>query len=250
MVKNISSPYCSKDCPFLDRAKIQGSDKIPYHCDLFNCFLAFEKDILRCEECFGRQLDVKNQGLKFINAYPAKCFNKQMTKLGFSKSPDAVQNRMVHFLKTVGKAIGISKTFYHISQKDIRLMSQYFLSEIDNYSPSKPPVEDKSVTELRQSLKKNASNMPRELDAKTATLIVNIFKVLDNTEKKWLSNTINSPAKFEKFLKKFKSLPQNDSLLKNVRHILEDEEKEDEKQRQEIRRKLQHTIQSQRYIER
>lgn len=46
------SIYCPRDCPFLSIYD-NGGDKIAYHCDLFDSYLAFDGDIIKCSECLA-----------------------------------------------------------------------------------------------------------------------------------------------------------------------------------------------------
>ena len=82
--------------------------------------------------------------------------------------------------------------------------------------------EDKDRREIKDILRDKMDQFPALLDGATSQLLVNLFLVMDSTEKSLMKDILNNPHKIEAFLKKIKTMGKNDNLLKNVRREMDE----------------------------
>lgn len=213
----IDTRHCPKDCPFLETKAAVDLNSLPHHCSLFNCFLAVDKDVIRCEECLGFEHDVKNQGLNFISSYQNPFLSKQNTKFGFTRMPKTWQKRFVNFLKNLGYAVGAAK---QIPLKDPSLPE--LLIKGMKEAPRQHQDTPKDVQDMEKLLKDKLAENPELTNTQMNKLLTNLFQVLDASEKNILKEILNNPNTIDAFLKKFKDMPKNENLLKDLRRELED----------------------------
>lgn len=72
-------------------------------------------------------------------------------------------------------------------------------------------------------LNKIADDNPTLLSRQNKTLLMNLFQVLDNSEKSMMNALFQSPGRLESFLKQFDHQPKDMDLLKDTRRILYEE---------------------------
>jgi hypothetical protein len=58
------------------------------------------------------------------------------------------------------------------------------------------------------------------MERQTKTLLMNLFMVMDNSEKDMIKNIMINPKQADNFLKQFQKQPQDKDLLKNVRAVV------------------------------
>ena len=211
-VKGPDCQHCSENCPFLEINYFEAAQKIPYHCALFDIFLAFDGQILRCSECLGQQRNIKEEGLNFINAYQGNHLNRSITKAGFSKLLPNLQSQFVNFLKKFGQPVGIPHAMkFNLNKIQETLTAQLALSmkEIRNTS--------KEEEELKLLLKKSSDDFPEMLDSKICKFLMSLFSVLSKNEQEILFQILRSPKTLKLFLQKLKMLPNDKTLLDNIR---------------------------------
>ena len=211
-VKGPDCQHCSENCPFLEINYFEAAQKIPYHCALFDTFLAFDGQILRCSECLGQQRSIKEEGLNFINAYQGSDVNRSFTKVGFTKLLPHLQAQFVSFLKKFGHPVGIPNSMkLDVDKMQDALTTQLALSihEVRN--------ESKEVEELKLLLKKSSDDFPEMLDSKTCKFLMSLFSVLSKSEQDMLFQILRSPKTLAMFLQRLRLLPNDKTLLDNIR---------------------------------
>ena len=204
--------HCAENCPFLEINYFEAIQKIPYHCALFDSFLAFDGQILRCSECLGQQRSIKEEGLNFINAYHTPSVNRSVTKIGFAKLLPALQTQFVSFLKKFGQPVGIPNSM-HLSNEKVQdaLIAQLSQSMKDIKN------ESKETEELKLLLKRAGDDFPEMMDSKVCKFLLNLFAVLDKSEQQMLMQVLRNPHTLAQFLQKLKFMPKDKSLLGSVR---------------------------------
>ena len=80
----------------------------------------------------------------------------------------------------------------------------------------------KSFKEFLMSL---AGDLPILLDSKMSRLLLNLYLVLDSTEKQIMKDILVNPQTAEILIKKIKTVGKNPNLLKQVRKEMDDEKK-------------------------
>lgn len=208
--------HCPENCPFLEINYCADTQKIPYHCELFETYLAFDGKVTRCSECVGHERSIREEGLNFINAYRDSSVDRNMTKLGFSKLFPAVQAQFVSFLKRVGRPVGIPANIHLKSAFDLPKVQRALMEELTrNIKLTKE--EPKEYQEFKALLKKQTDDIPDALDSKTCKFLLNLFSVLDSSEKAALMQILRNPHTLDVFLKRLRFMPKDNNLLKNIR---------------------------------
>lgn len=97
----------------------------------------------------------------------------------------------------------------------------------------------KDRKEMKAFLTALASNFPILLDKKTSKLLLNLYLVLDSTEKQLLKDILSNPKTAEVFLSSFKQMGTKPDLLKQVRRKMDNIlfEKQKQEEQEEIRRR-------------
>ncbi len=218
--ETLDTLHCPQGCPFLEINYFEETQKIPYHCELFNTFLAFDGDIIRCSECVGHEHSIKEQGLNFINAYQGDMVNRNVTKLGFAKLFPAAQKQFVTFMKKFGFQVGVPSSIQSMSLKNLDKVQKYLLQEL-NKNVVVHESRSGELQEIEDILKKNADSDPEIIDKKSCQLILNLYQVLDISERLVLKNILKNPNLCVLFIAKVRFMPKNMDLLKNVRKEME-----------------------------
>ena len=218
--ETLDTVHCPQGCPFLEINYFEETGKIPYHCELFDTFLAFDGDIIRCSECVGHEHSIKEQGLNFINAYQGDAVNRNVTKLGFAKLFPAAQKQFVTFMKKFGAQVGIPSSIQSVTPENLDKIQKYLLREL-NKSQIVHESRSGELQEIEEILKKNADTDPEMIDKKSCQLILNLYQVLDDSEKALLKSILKNPSLCVLFVAKIRFMPKNGDLLKNVRKEME-----------------------------
>jgi hypothetical protein len=210
--------HCPHDCSFLEKDLFQGENTLPFYCHQFECFLGFDTDVIRCSECLGaKRRNIKEEGLHLISAYP-KGTNRPLTKLGFCKMFPNARRKMVDILSKKGKPIALGKGEGKMTPEEIKKAPESLMDSFKEVL-TEGAISPKETLASATGLK--AETLPRNLDDKTAQLIVNLMAVLDNTEKKRMTNALQNSQKAEKLINKIKEIPKDNKLLATVRKELE-----------------------------
>lgn len=227
--------YCPKDCPFLSifSQKIEG---MPYRCGLFDMYLAFDKDIIKNPKCLGsiRHYDTKD-GFNFINALQGTK-NKSMIKWIFKRLSKKTQEEFISYLENCGNAISLSEYANNLEPEHVLTMESNILNIIKSGKEGQNNNEiGRDESEIQDLLFMKSEQFPEFLGKEEQTLISNLYKALDDTEKQIMKNILSNDNTLEVFVKSLQKKTKNDSLLKNVRRemddiILKEEQKQKEQQ--------------------
>ena len=97
----------------------------------------------------------------------------------------------------------------------------------------------KDRKEIKAFLTALAGDFPILLDKKTSKLLLNLYLVLDSTEKQLLKGILSNPQTAEIFLSSFKQMGAKPDLLKQVRRKMDNIlfEKQKQEEQEEIRRR-------------
>lgn len=216
----VNCKYCAKNCPFLEINYFEAMQRIPYHCELFDSFLGFDGNVLRCSECMGEQRSIREEGLNFINAFYDRSINKPVTKIGFAKLLPSFQRQFVGFLKRFGNPVGVPSYFEFSRQMGMEKLQKVLLQEMERKG-NQLAYQDREKEELKFILKKQTDVFPEGLTSKTCKLILSLFAVLDSSERAVLLQILSNPNTLSKFLNKLKFMKKDNSLLASVRRELE-----------------------------
>lgn len=231
-IKNLSPEVaeCPSDCPQMG-ARIFMPDTIPFYCNRYECFLGAtpSQKTERCAKCRGIPENITAVGLSLIEAYRTDHFTISETKRAFLKLQDTFQKLFVGLVSKTGVQIILSG------------------DEVD-----KPDALADKILEIWQK-KKDEVNSPEMkdflgvLDAgdlpisrQTKTLLMNLFQVMDKSEKEMLKHILQNQMQAESFLESFQQQPQDKDLLRNVRAVIyEYNQKGLEAERENLRRQQQ-----------
>ncbi len=214
-----TSEVCSRKCPFLKITPTK-SGVIPYRCVLFDSYLVFNGAILRCSNCLGgHHKSTKEEGLELIGSIQGD-LRKVQKKHFFQKMPALYQKTFVDYLRLFGKSIPLPQSVEKMGSIHINPLknSMFFPLPKEKKESTRTTLDREDIHRLLMSKKETVSS---HVDNKTMRLIENLFLVLDASEKSMMKSIISNPNAFETFLKKLKTMSRNDSLLKNVRHEID-----------------------------
>ena len=217
---SVDCKHCAKNCPFLEINYLEAIQKIPYHCELFDSFLGFDGNVLRCSECLGQQHSIQEEGLNFINAFHDNSINKSITKISFIKLLPNLQKQFVRFIKRVGKPVGVPNYLDFSKQISLEKLQKVLLQEIQRKN-NQEKYQKEEKEELEIILKKQTDVFPQDLDSKTCKLILSLFYVLDTSERAILLQILKNPNTLSLFLQKLKFMKKDSSLIASVRIELE-----------------------------
>ena len=207
---------CPKDCPFLGmRSFIPNT--IPFYCNQYDTFLGgtATKKPVRCADCRGIQQNIVETGLAFMDAYPIDHYTLERNKQAFMKLDYGFQKMFVNLVAQTGAQI--------ILDADEEDSPEAFSDKILR---ARATLKGKYGSPEAQGFKDvlNADGMPL-MSRQTKTLLMNLFLVMDNSEKEMMKNILQTREQIESFLESFQHQPQDQDLLKNVRALIYDYDK-------------------------
>ena len=202
---------CPKDCPFLcSRSFIPNT--IPFYCDQYESFLGAiaGPKIKRHFKCRGVLLNMVEEGLSLIDAYAVDHYRIEETKRAFLKLNHGFQKMFVDLVSRVGVQIVMDAT--DNENPDVFM---------DKIIKARQETKDKYGSPEAQGFKDmlDAEGMPL-MTRQTKTLLMNLFLVMDKSEKEMIKNILQNKNQIEAFLESFKKQPQDNDLLKNVRALV------------------------------
>lgn len=202
-------PFCPPDCPFLS-ARAFLPNTLPFYCKRYETYLTtHEKNVNRCDQCLGEVKSITEKGVKFIrdmggnDALVAhfKSLNKMMQKM------------FVDLMMKTGTTVIIGA--YQNRTKN-ELMDNIMMSW-DRHSRIAGAPETKAFKAL---IDKTCKTTPECLTKDNQTLLLNLFMVMDASEKQIMNNILQSPGQTKAFLDQFNHQPKDYNLLKDTRRIL------------------------------
>lgn len=201
---------CPKDCPFLGmRTFIPNT--LPFYCNQYETFLGITpaQKVARCPKCRGLEITTEEQGLQFINAFMVDHYIIERTKRAFLKLDSSFQKMFVSLVAQTGAQI--------ILESDEDENPETFSDKIlKTRQELKNKYGAPEVQEFSGILDSSFPLMERQ----TKTLLMNLFMVMDNSEKDMIKNIMINPKQADNFLKQFQKQPQDKDLLKNVRAVV------------------------------
>ena len=78
-------------------------------------------------------------------------------------------------------------------------------------------TETKEMEELKKLLKKSTDDFPEMLDSKMCKFLMSLFSVLTSDEQEMLIQILRNPKSLSVFLQKLKFMPNDNTLLDNIR---------------------------------
>lgn len=215
---------CPNACPFLSK-RTWLPKTLPFYCDKYETYLGVDKmrHVERCAHCRGCTRETVAAGLAFIEAYSPGLPILEIQH-AFLELSLAYQQMFVRFIAETGREVVLSYGEpFTAATLSTRLLETW--QDVRNVLGS-PEVQ--AFSDLITSA---AEGLPL-LTKDTQNLLLNLFQVLDNSEKDMMKAVMQSPERAQAFLEKLKSQPKDDNLLKNTRHMLYDAE---QKRREEER---------------
>ena len=77
--------------------------------------------------------------------------------------------------------------------------------------------ESKETEELKRLLKKSTDDFPEMLDSKMCKFLMSLFSILTTDEQDMLIQILRNPKSLSVFLQKLKFMPNDNTLLDNIR---------------------------------
>lgn len=220
--------FCPKDCSFLSE-RYYIPDSLPYYCDKYEQFLGVDSNgkTARCFLCRMMAEHVVSQGLSFINAYTVAHIDVAGTKEAFLGMDASFQGMFVELIKKTGRQIGIPLG----GQAQPAVLTDIVLHE---WQEADQWFGSPELKEFRGVLGDLSSISSVLLTRQTQSLLENLFQVLDKSERAMLKGLMSNRGTAEVLLEQFKSMPKDNGLLKNFRHMLyAHDEKERRRQQKE-----------------
>ena len=218
---------CPKDCPFLaDRYFLP--DILPFYCDKFEEFLGKtpQNGIARCPICRQITEDIVNRGLGLIEAYTSPMISVPNTKEAFLALPSSMQHMFVEVVKKTGKQIAIPL--------GVQATPSILMDEtLRDFQEAKEWLGSPELKGFKGALGDLSSVAPDLLTRQTQNLLLNLFQVLDKSERAMLKHLMSSRGTAEALLEQFESIPKDMSLLKNFRHMLYENDDLEKRRQQE-----------------
>lgn len=206
-------PYCPPDCPFLS-PRFFLPDTLPFYCDKYETYLtATDNRANRCDQCRGITKSVSAKGLQFIQTL---CPGNLRLMAAFKSLKKTEQKMLVDLIQKTGLLSVLP--MQEESSADVLL--DHILLTYQNHEQKIGTPEFKKFS---ADLNKIADDNPTLLSRQNKTLLMNLFQVLDNSEKSMMNALFQSPGRLESFLKQFDHQPKDMDLLKDTRRILYEE---------------------------
>lgn len=209
-------PRCPKDCPYLGMRTFL-PNTLPFYCNQYETFLGADnaQRILRCARCRGIAANVVEEGLAFIDSYMVDHFTIEETKRAFLRLDYGFQKMFVGLVAKTGVQI----TFTDSESGQTESFEEVILQARQDHKKKVGSPEAQSFKDVL-----DADGMPL-MSRQTKTLLMNLFLVMDNSEKEMMKNILQNRHQVDSFLEVFQKQPQDQDLLKNVRALVYDYER-------------------------
>lgn len=222
---------CPENCPFL-AMRTWLPKTLPFYCEKYETYLGATKlrRVERCAQCRGCTPEIVPTGLSLIEAYTPglPIFEIQQAFLELSLP---YQEMFVQFISRTGREVVLSYGEpFTADTLSARLL--------ETWRDVREAWGSPEVVEFSELMTAASADVPL-LTKGTQNLLLNLFQVLDNSEKEMMRNVMQSSQRAQAFLEKFKSQPKDNDLLKNTRHLLYDAE---QKRREEEKRLQQQAV--------
>ena len=205
--------FCPINCPFLASRSFLPKT-MPFYCEKYATFLGMDsgKKVLRCSACTGKKQDVVQVGLALLEAQmlPQGLIN-QMKKVFMMMTPIAQKN-FTSILEQMGCQLGGENE--ELTPFSLMRMAQH--AKLN----AKRRMEAPEVQEFIKLLEVVGGDSP--LDGKTKNILINLFQVIDGSERSMLLSLMENPKTLAAFLKALGKTPHDKDLLRNFRALLYD----------------------------
>ena len=210
---------CPSDCPYLAVRSFL-PNTMPFYCTRYVTFLGMNsaRRVQKCDLCLGIQQDILKTGLTLLDAQPSRISDM---KQAFLQMKPSDQRFVVDTLSKEGFQI------HYPHQKRITPVS--LLTEVLRlHQENQQRYLSQETQNFIKLLNLVGDETDPPMDGMTRTLLSNLFQVVDASEKGMLLVILENPARLKNFLNQFKSLPQDQNLLKNFRSLLYEADREQE----------------------
>lgn len=202
---------CPRECPFLGMRTFM-PQTLPFYCNKYETFLGADQAqrVCRCAQCRGVDQSITETGLSLIASYMTDHFTIEETKRVFLQLDPRFQKMFVDLVAQTGVQIILGSDD---DKKPETLEDKILLARQD----WKNRIGSPQAQEFKGLL--DADGMPL-MSRQTKTLLMNLFLVMDASEKEMMKNIMLNPKQADSFLNTFKRQPQDQDLLKNVRAVV------------------------------
>ena len=232
--------YCPDDCPHMETPALRDVNSLPFYCEKFDCFLGFNRGILRCDACSGCPRGIKETALSLIGAMRHPNISPLHTKQAFGHMTSEDQQRYVSLLLKHGPALGLTKP--SVKSGDPTTWAQTLTQmlnvqeDVINHAPSPQAA-------VASFLGTTPDSFAGIMDRQVCQLLQNLLGILDNTERYWVREVLSNKEGMANFAKKLKDMPKGKSFVANVRRELEDAfKKEMARQKESERRRTRENL--------
>lgn len=202
---------CPADCPFLASRTFM-PQTLPFYCNQYETFLGTDlnQKPKRSFKCRGILQNIVEDGLSFIDSYTVDHYRIEETKQAFLKLSAGFQKMFVDLVSRTGVQIVLESSDHE--------NPEVFTDKI---LKARQAMKDKYGSPEAQGFKDmlDAEGMPL-MTRQTKTLLMNLFLVMDKSEKEMVKNILQNKNQIESFLENFKRQPQDNDLLKNMRALV------------------------------
>lgn len=221
---------CPKDCPFLGQRTFL-PDTLPFYCNKYETFLGQKRidSPLKCARCLGVKRDFSQEGMAFISAYTGEKAKMILeTQQVFLQMNPTYQHIFVDFIAKTGAQIALTEDKQAIPET---LLDAVLLA----WKQRSDTVGSPEYQEFKTVLDQVSVDFPL-MARETQTLLMNLFMVMDNSEKEMLKHVLQNARQIESFLDSFSKQPQDRDLLRNMRALLYDYDRREKIYQQEVQR--------------
>ncbi|MDD3669000.1 MAG: hypothetical protein PHX68_01760 [Alphaproteobacteria bacterium] len=218
---------CPPDCPFLIVRSWQ-PDTLPYFCGRYEVFLgvlgaAPSRRIARCHQCRGILPDAKRQGLAFIESY-ADLARIPETRQAFSEMDKIYRQAFSDLIARTGREIYLQENKPKTSDELANQALRIWRGEHDK----RHAASALAFKSLVEKLTGDFTLLTRQTDM----LLMNLFLVMDASEQAMLMSILQNRRQIEAFLEAFSKQPRDNDLLRNVRALVYDFDRQAEQERE------------------
>lgn len=210
---------CPTNCPYLAVRSFL-PNTLPFYCNQYANFLGMTstRRVHKCALCLGKQQDILKTGLTLLDAQPSRIAD---LKQAFLQMKPADQRFVVDVLSKEGFQVRFTPLKRITS---VSLLTEVLRLHQENQRHQASAEAQKFI----QLLNLVGDDTDPPMDGMTRTLLSNLFQVVDASEKGMLLSILENPARLKNFLNQFRSLPQDQNMLKNFRALLYEADRERE----------------------
>ncbi|MGN1063467.1 MAG: hypothetical protein ACI4QM_04015 [Alphaproteobacteria bacterium] len=217
---------CPADCPFLSACGFL-PELLPFYCHKYEQFLGADTHhrTARCGACREIMETVVQVGLSLIEAYTQSPLSITQTKEAFLALDTTLQALFVEVVQKTGRQVAITAG----QPATAEALTAAVLA---TYQQAKEWAGSPEVIDFKGTLEGVFGSSSDLFTRETKTLLMNLFQVLDHSERAMLKDILSTPRQAESFLQAFSHMPRDMNLLKNFRHQLYEYDAREKQNRQ------------------